>query len=121
MREVWTQDGGIDVRSKDGRREYSVEWDKDGKLVSESCVFGNGGKCKGKRRAAAPKQLPAPPKPTRALVPPGDWLAALALVTLFGFVRMCASCKSRRKSMNKAGWRGLPRLWWSAIFNRGNG
>ena len=54
--------------------------------------------------------VPAP-RPSRIL-PPGTWLSMFIQVTTFGLLRPCTSCKSRMATMNRAGWCGLPRVWW---------
>jgi hypothetical protein len=59
-------------------------------------------------REAAPAPAVRPGR--RAVMPPGDWLAMLIQVVSFGLVRPCAKCKNRMAAMNRAGWRGLPKL-----------
>ncbi len=57
------------------------------------------------------------PKPSRIL-PPGTWLSMFIQVITFGLVRPCTSCKSRMATMNRAGWAGLPRVWWRWLLHK---
>ncbi len=70
---------------------------------------------------AEPKVRPKPAPARRPrIMPPGTWLTAAIMVMTVGFVRPCARCKSRASLMDRAGWRGVPRLlisrrFWSPI------
>ena len=56
--------------------------------------------------------------PAKRRAGPGAWLAAGVVFMTFGFVYPCASCQSRAAAMDKAGWRGLPGLWWKWLWRR---
>jgi hypothetical protein len=61
-----------------------------------------------------------PPVARKRVMPPGSWLTMAIMVMTVGFVRPCARCKSRASLMDRAGWRGVPRLlisrrFWSPI------
>ncbi len=78
-----------------------------------------------KRPAPAPVASPRAMKPAAAanmarIMPPGTWFAAVVAVLTIGLVRPCPSCKSRRAMLDRAGWRGVPRLLTTRRFWKPN-
>ena len=102
----WTDKGDLSLGGATAQGTWKIEIDRKTKdcevIVCEVNPVGT--------TLIPPKELKRERR--KGALPPGTWLAMLIAVATFGFVAPCSGCKSRTRTMDRAGWRGLPFLFW---------
>ena len=96
-------DGGLYVHGRGAFGQFAVRFKADGSFAESSCdLSGEHHECMG-----CLSNMPPMIKVKRRRFGPGDILAYIIMAATLGFVRPCATCKSRRRRMNDLGWWGL--------------